>query len=157
MFVCSCRASSLRFFGIIALTVAVLITAVAVGRSGDAVAASGEVEFMGVETNEDRVAFISRFGIKVSEREVESVTFSVPKDFDKVIAEYNEIQRAQGFDISKYKNKKVTRYTYVAENYPDAEGTVYVNLLVYKDTVVGADVSSADPRGFVKPLVKIEA
>ena len=156
MFVYSFRASSLRFFGIIALTVAVLITAVAVGRSGDAVAASGEVEFMGVETNEDRVAFISQFGVKVSDREVESVTFSVPADFDKVISEYNEIQRAQGFDISKYKNKKVTRYTYVAEDSEGAEGTVYVNLIVYRDTVVAADISTADPKGFVKPLVKID-
>lgn len=154
MFVYSFRASSLKFFGVIALTLAVLVTAIAVGQAGAVtVSASGEIEFGGMETNEDRVAFISQFGVAVKGEPVETVTFSVPEDFDTVIAGYNEIQKSQGLDISKYKNKKVTRYTYEATDYDGYDGTVYVNLIVYKKTVVACDVSSADPTGFVEPLV----
>ena len=84
----------------------------------------------------------------------ESVTFSVPEDFDKVIAGYNELQKSQGLDISKYKNKKVTRYTYEIDGYGDYKGPVNINLIVYRNTVVACDISSADPTGFIEPLMK---
>ena len=60
----------------------------------------------------------------------------------------------QGLDISKYKNKKVTRYTYLAENYDGYDGDVYVNLILYKNTVIACDISSADPSGFISPLIR---
>lgn len=50
---------------------------------------------------------------------------------------YNEIQRAQGLDLAKYKNKKVSRFTYKVTNYEGYEGEVYANLLVWRDKVVG--------------------
>ena len=156
MFVYSFRASSLKFFAVIVLTVAVLITAIAVGQAGAVTAnASAEINFGGIKTNEDRIAFISQFGIDVSGEADEEVTFSVPEKFDTVIEGYNQIQKAQGLDISKYKNKKVTRYTYEIDNYGDYKGTVCVNLIVYRNTVVACDVSSLDPSGFVEPLVKL--
>lgn len=157
MFVYSFRASSLKFFAVIALTLAVLITAIAVGQAGAVtVSASAEVDFGGIKTNEDRIEFISQFGISVDGEADESVTFSVPEDFDAVISGYNEIQKSQGLDISKYKNKKVTRYTYEIDGYGDYKGPVCVNLIIYKNAVIACDVSSADPDGFVEPLVKFE-
>lgn len=157
MFVYSFRASSLKFFGVIALTLIVLISAIAIGQAGALPAsAAGEIDFGGISTNDDRIEFISQFGIEVSGEPSESVTFSVPEDFDTVISGYNEIQKRQGLDISKYKNKKVTRYTYEIDGYGDYDGPVYVNLIVYKSAVVACDVSSADPNGFVEPLVKFE-
>lgn len=62
---------------------------------------------------------------------------------------YNEIQRAQGLDLAKYKNKKVSRFTYKVTNYEGYEGEVYANLLVWRDKVVGGDVCSKDVNGFV--------
>ena len=79
----------------------------------------------------------------------------MPAELDRVIAEYNELQRRQGLDLTKYANKKITRYTYEVKNYEGYDGTVYVNLFVYRDRVVGCDISSADPEGFVAPLLKI--
>ena len=67
---------------------------------------------------------------------------------------YNEIQKDQGLDLSKYAKKKVTRYTYTLKDYNEYDGEVYVNLLVYRGRVIGCDVSSADPEGFVEPLIK---
>lgn len=156
MFVYSVRASTLKFFGILILTLAVLIGAIAIGQSTAlTAAASAKINFGGIETNEDRLEFIRQFGVEVSGEPEECVSFSVPENFDKVIAGYNELQKEQGLDISKYKNKKVTRYTYSLDNYNGYEGEVHVNLIIYKKTVVACDISSAAPNGFVEPLVKL--
>ena len=89
-----------------------------------------------------------------SDGEIEDVLLDIakntdPKDFDKVFAAYNEIQRKQGLDLSSFKKKSVMRYTYVVTNYPDYAGEVYVNLLIYRNTVIAGDICSADVNGFV--------
>ena len=155
MFIYSVRASTIKFFGLVILLLGGLIALLAVGSTRAVETANTEVKFGGIKTNDDRVNFISQFGITVEEAPVDDSSFSVPEDFDKIISEYNELQKRQGLDVSKYKNKKVTRYTYKATNYKSDAGDVYVNLIVYKNTVIACDVSSADPRGFIEPLVKI--
>ena len=77
----------------------------------------------------------------------------MPENFDRVISGYNEIQKSQGLDLERYKNKKVTRYTYEADDYNGKEA--FVNIVVYKGTVIACDVSSTDPDGFIEPLVKL--
>ncbi len=156
MFICSVRASTLKFFSLIALCLAGLIAAIALG-TGESVsaAADGSVRFDRVTDDESRRAFINSCGYTVSDGTVEEVTFSVPKDFDRVISGYNEIQKAQGLDLERYKGKKVTRFTYKVENYEGYDGTVYANLVIYRGKVIACDISSADPKGFVAPLVKI--
>ena len=155
MFVYSVRASTVKFFAVIVLTIGILVGAIAIGNSGAVVAsASGNINFGNIKTNDDRLEFISQFGIEVTGEPKESVTFSVPENFDKIISGYNELQKSQGLDISKYKNKKVTRYTYEIDGYGDYDGPVNVNLIIYRNTVVACDVSSADPTGFIEPLIK---
>ena len=114
-----------------------------------------DIKLGGVKTNEDRLAFISQFGINVAGEAKESETFAIPENFDRVTAKYNEIQKAQGLDLTKYKNKKVTRYTYSVSDYEGYDGEVNVNLIIYRNTVIGCDVSSASPSGFVKPLFEL--
>ena len=156
MFVYSVRASTVRFFAVIILTLAFLVGIVAFGGiSGNAVSAmTNTVNFEGRKTNDDRVAFIKEFGVDVKEAPIETVDFTLPENFDRIIAGYSEIQKMQGLDLSKYKNKKVTRYTYLAENYDGYDGDVYVNLILYKNTVIACDISSADPSGFISPLIR---
>ena len=76
----------------------------------------------------------------------------IPAEFDSVLDRYNSLQMDQGLDLSKYKRKTLTRYTYQVTNYPDYEGTVYANLLVYRNKVVAGDLCSASADGFVSPL-----
>jgi len=156
MFIYSIRASTIKFFGFIAVTLAVLVGIVIMG-GGSAVAASGsaEVNFGGIKSNEDRVAFIEQFGIKVDPEATEEVPFAMPDNFDRVILGYNELQKKQGLDLSKYAKKKVTRYTYKVTNY-DSEGDVYANLFVYRSKIVACDICSADPEGFVLPLTLVD-
>ena len=156
MFVYSVRASTIRFFSVILLTFLVLVGVLIFNTSGESstMAMSGGVDFSGVKTNEERIAFIEQFGIKVGDSAKEEVNFRIPESFDRVISGYNEIQKSQGLDLERYKNKKVTRYTYEVKNYENRED-VYVNLVIYKGTVVACDLSSANPNGFVKPLITI--
>ena len=156
MFVYSVRASGIRYFLLVILTLIVLIGSIIIGNSDAALAsAEGSVDFGGAGEHEGRVAFIKQFGYEINEAPVSESSFSMPSDFDRIITDYNEIQRRQGLDLSKYGGKKVTRYTYEVKNYEGYEGTVYVNLFVCRDRVIGCDVSSADPKGFVEPLVKL--
>ena len=156
MFVYSVRASTIKFFSVVALTLLVLIGVLVLGGTGDTVyAVSGNIDFSGVKTNEDRIAFISQFGLKVKSEPVEEEEFRVPENFDRVISGYNEIQKKQGLDVTKYKNKKVTRYTYALEEYNGKNENVFVNLIIYKGTVIACDVSSTSPNGFIEPLIKL--
>ena len=148
MFICSVRASTLKFLGVIALAIGVLVTLIALTPPYN-VAASGEAmshsaSYSDVKTNEDRVKFLSQFGWEVKSEPVGMNELSIPAEFDRVIAGYNEIQKKQGFDLSRYTKKTVTRYTYEVLNYPGAEGVVYVNIMLYKNRVIAGDVCAAD-------------
>lgn len=152
MFIYSVRASSVKFFVVVMLTLVVFLGVLLAGNT--ALAASGtEIDFTGMKTEEKRIAFIESFGVDV-EGEEEEVSFVLPDNFDRVMLGYNEIQKDQGLDLAKYAKKKITRYTYTLKDYAEGEGTVYANLLVYRGRVIGCDVSSANPEGFVHPLIK---
>ena len=157
MFIYSVRASTLRFFACILLCLAVLVLLLSLGSAETVYAsASGrEINYGGMKTNEDRVAFIESFGIKVSGEPTREETFTMPDNFDRVILGYNQIQKSQGLDLTKYERKRVTHYTYEVTNY-DSNGKVYVNLLVYRNRIVAADISSADDGGFILALTDID-
>ena len=114
-----------------------------------------EINYGGMKTNEDRIAFIESFGIKVDIEPVREETFTMPEDFDRIISGYNQIQKTQGLDLTKYARKRVTHYSYKVTNY-DSDGTVYVNLLIHKNRVIAADISSPDGDGFVYALTDVD-
>ena len=158
MFVCSVRAGTLRFFGAVFLALTLFLTVLVLCEPGDTVAASGEealevVHYAGIKTDADRVALLSSFGWQVAgEAPSATVEFSLPEEFDRVLLGYNELQKAQGLDLARYKGKTVTRYTYEITNYPTGESGVQVNLLIYRNTVVGGEVLSAELDGFLHGL-----
>ncbi len=161
MFIYSFRAATLKFFGIIAITLVALIAIIAFvpvyaeggGAPADTPAAADgdktEYSYDKVKSSVDASAFLSQFGWTVDGANVECVKVTIPQEFDKVFAAYNELQREQGLDLAKYKKKELTRYTFEVTNYPDYEGKVYANVLVYRNKVVGGDICSADISGFV--------
>ena len=153
MFVYSMKASTLKFFGVILASVVVLVTLILlIPASDNASVDAASANYNKVKTNEDRIALLSGLGWQVSEQPVEEVQVQIPAEFDSVLDRYNSLQMDQGLDLSKYKRKTITRYTYQVTNYPDYEGTVYANLLVYRNKVVAGDLCSASADGFVSPL-----
>lgn len=167
MFVYSVRASALRFFGVLALSLAALVVLVALlptdipvsdvmekTVSAGSKAAGTKISSVTLDTDAERTAFLAGFGWQVSQTPVEAVEVTVPARFDTVYQGYNEIQRGQGLDLLKYRGKKVMRYTYTVENYPDGDGTVYASLLLYKNKLIGGDICSADAAGFLHGFEK---
>ena len=157
MFICSVRASTVKFFSAVALSLVVLITLLVLIEPA-AVATGGEVynetvNYSGIKTAEDRVRFLYELGWEVEDAPIYEKTFVLPESFDLVMQGYNEIQRAQGLDLSKYRKKTVTRYTYEVKNYA-SDGKVYANIIVYKNRVIAGDICSSSPDGFVHGLIK---
>ena len=157
MFIYSVRASTIKVLAVI-LLFGVIVTALALSGNGGVVSAASsatEVDFGGIKDKDDRVGFIKNFGIEVDEASENEAQFRMPENFDRVILGYNELQKKQGLDLSKYQNKRVTRYTYKVTNY-DCDGEVYANLFVFRGKIVACDISSADPSGFVIPLTRVD-
>ena len=127
MFIYSLRASTLKFFGIVSVTLVALIAIIAFvpvyaeGTGNTNAPTSGEVSYSydKVKSSADAVNFLSQFGWTVDGGNPESAEVTIPAEFDKVFAAYNEIQKAQGLDLSKYKKKELTRYTFEVTNYKD--------------------------------------
>ena len=157
MFVYSLRAGTVKLVGVICVALTVLITLIAFvptyTTDNSAAANAGEVavsySYDKVKTQDDVVGFLSQFGWQVNATPVEVKTVTIPSEFDKVFAAYNELQKAQGLNLLKFKNKEVTRYTFAITNYADYNGTVYANVLVYRNKVIGGDICSADVSGFI--------
>ena len=157
MFIYSLKASTIKFFAVVCVALATLITLiafipVAAVDNDVSAAALADIDYSGIKTNEDRIRFLGQFGWQVEPEAVESVEVTIPEQFDKIFTAYNEIQKRQGLDLTKYKKKNVTRYTYEITNYDGYDGTVYANILVYRNKVIGGDVCSADIKGFVHGL-----
>lgn len=154
MFVYSLRAKTLKLFGIIcaALVAVIVLVATVPGYTNSATVSAtpdGEIRYSKIRNNEDRINFLKQFGWEVSPEAVESEEVTIPAEFDKVFAGYNEIQKRQGLNLGKYKGRTMMRYTYNVTNYPGYEGQVQANLLVYKNKIVGGDICSADINGFI--------
>ena len=160
MFIYSFHANTIKFFAVICLALVALITLVAfvptyvTNDKYEPVGVEVSYNYEKIKSNEDRINFIKQFGWDVEPQVLKEQEVLIPKEFDKIFAEYNEIQRRQGLDLSSFKKKSVMRYTYVVTNYPDYDGEVYINILVYRNNVIGGDVCSADVNGFVHGFEK---
>lgn len=100
--------------------------------------------------NSGRVAFLESFGWKVAASPTESGQVRIPKDTSEVFERYNALQKSQGFDLSAYAGKTVMRYVYKVTNYPGATEPVYATLLVYKNQVIGGDITDTSAKGVVR-------
>ena len=154
MFIYSVRGTTVKLLGVIAMALVLLFVFASVGEESVLSSVGGStVNYGGINTNADRVAFIEGRGIKVNPEAKIEESFAVPDSFDRIIAGYNEIQKSQGLDLSDYKGKRVTHYAYEATDY-EYDGTVYVNIYIHKNRIIACDVSAMD-SSFVKPLVVI--
>ena len=161
MFVYSLRASTLKFFAVICVALTALITMITFIPEYDGgelgyitTGKESEISYDKIKTDADRARFLSQFGWQIVATPIESVEITIPDQFDKIFTGYNEIQKRQGLDLSKYKRKKVMRYTYEITNYEGEEGKVYANILVYKNKVIGGDICSARVDGFIHGFEK---
>lgn len=98
-------------------------------------------------THERRMLYITDLGYAVDEEGFISKDTVIPSEFSDVYRNYNKIQKSAGFDLSNYKGKAVTVYSY-----PIKHENKNLTLIVYKGKVVGGDISDVALNGEMKPL-----
>ena len=134
---------------------AVIFTAVVLGVAALILLLSGGNDTTptvstGVSGNDARVEFLKGFGWEVTTSPVESSQVNIPKDASEIFDRYNALQKAQGYDLSQYAGKTVMRYVYQVNNYPNATEPVYATLLVYKDKIIGGDITDTSAKGKIQ-------
>ena len=100
--------------------------------------------------NDGRVQFLKSFGWDVASSPVESGQVRIPQEGNEVFDRYNALQKSQGYDLSPYAGKTVMRYVYKIRNYPGATEPVYATLLVYKNKVIGGDITDTSAKGTIR-------
>lgn len=100
--------------------------------------------------NDARVKFLTDFGWEVAASPVESGQVRIPAAATDVFERYNALQKSQGYDLNQFAGKTVMRYVYKLKNYPNATEPVYATLLIYKDQVIGGDVTDTSANGVIQ-------
>ena len=153
MFIYSLKATTLKFFGVVCVALITLIVLIAFVEPYEPVNAGDTaqitVNYGKINSANDVRDFLMQFGWETDDEPLESVNVTVPQKFDRVISEYNQIQRMQGLNLEKYKGKEVLRFTFKIKNYTNSDEEVYANVIVYKKKVIGGDLCSADVNGFI--------
>jgi len=111
-------------------------------------AAGSGISPAGVATNEDRIAFLMQYGWQVKPDPVESMELMLPDPLTDAYQAYDKLQQDQGFSLSDYSGKQVTRYTYAVTNYPRAAEGVQADLYICDHTVIAGDIICLGENGF---------
>lgn len=134
-----------------AVAALVLALILLLGGSSDSTQTSAQA----ASNNDQRVKFLTDLGWQVTTSPKESSQVRIPSTTSEVFDRYNALQKSQGYDLSSFAGKRVMRYVYQINNFPGATEPVYATLLVYKNEIIGGDVTdtAADGRiqGF-KPM-----
>ena len=107
-----------------------------------------------VSDNDARVQYLKDLGWDVTTTPKESGQVKIPEEITPVYERYNALQKSQGYDLTQYAGKTVMRYVYQINNYPNAQEPVFATLLVYKNQIIGGDVTDTSAKGVVQGLKK---
>ena len=107
-----------------------------------------------VAGNEGRIHFLQTLGWEGSASPTESGQVRIPKEQNQVLSRYNDLQKSAGYDLSQYAEQTVMRDVYKVNNFPGATEPVYATLLVYKDQVIGGDITNTAAKGVIQGFKK---
>ncbi len=162
MFIYSVKAQNIKLFLSIVVSVLAIIFVFAFIPPNESIANPADLpadkkleirDFKNIVTNQDRISFLKKYGWEVEAEAKEVVDITIPINFDPIYEKYNQLQISEGLDLEKYKGKTVKKYTYLVNNY-EYDGVVLANLLIYKEKVIGGDISSASVDGFLHGFTK---
>lgn len=108
----------------------------------------------GVMTLDGRESYLFSLGWKIDRESEQFRTVCLPTKFDGVMSDYNDLQRAQGFDLEKYSGKVCSQYTYRIINYPNRKDDIYATVYIYDREIIGGDVHTASSDGFMHGIKK---
>ena len=107
--------------------------------------------------NDSRVQFLQSQGWEVITSPKESGQVKIPTEPTPLYSRYNDLQKSQGYDLTQYSGKTVMRYVYEVTNFPNAQQPVYATVLVYKNKIIGGDITDTAAKGAVQGLKKPDA
>lgn len=113
---------------------------------------SAETSAPTVSGNDARVQFLKDLGWDAAASPVEANQVKIPDQTTEVFDRYNALQKSQGYDLTQYAGKSVMRFVYKINNYPGATEPVYATLLVYKNRIIGGDVTDTAAKGRIQGL-----
>lgn len=102
----------------------------------------------------DRITYLEKLGYEVQADSEQVQEVQIPADADPVFSAYNALQKKAGQDLTPYCGQRVKSWSYTVTNYPGEE-PVRARLYVYKDKVIGGDVSSVQHEGFSHGLIPL--
>ena len=107
-----------------------------------------------ISDNTARVKFLTDLGWEVAATPTESGQVRIPSETTEVFDRYNQLQKQQGYDLTQYAGKNAMRYVYKVTNFPGATDPVYATILVFKNQIIGGDITDTSPSGKVQSLKK---
>ena len=111
-----------------------------------------EPEGSGLDTTEKRAEYLISLGWDVDPSSEKGKSVTLPENLDGVIAQYNALQREQGFDLEPYSGREIESWTYELKSYPSGGENVIAQLFTYKGRAIGGDIHSAELGGFMHGL-----
>jgi len=147
MMVMTAKVNFKKLILIITAVAALILAAVLLLGGGNEATATAAPS---VSSNDGRLQFLKNFGWDVTASPTESGQVKIPKEHSDVFDRYNVLQKGQGYDLSAYAGKNVMRYVYKINNYPGATAPVYATLLVYKNQIIGGDVTDTAAGGKIR-------
>ena len=106
-----------------------------------------------VTTREGRVEYLAAQGWTVDPKTETAQEITLPREIDGVLADYNTLQRKQGFDLRPYSGLDCTVYSYVVTNY-ETDEPVLCTIYLYKNRVIAGDIHSTSLDGFMHGIRK---
>ncbi len=107
-------------------------------------------------TNRMIVDYVTNLGWEINPSPAEISHLVIPNEFDVVYETYNAVQKKSGFDLTQFKGKRVSRYTYKVQNHQESDKSdVYLGILVYEKRIIAGDISSTDREGFLHGINEV--
>lgn len=107
-----------------------------------------------VTTLDGREVFFKELGWEIDRESEEYRSVVVPDVLEGIMLQYNKMQLAQGYDLSKHPGERCRQYTYVLKNYPDCDSKVMICIYVRGNEVIAGDIHTAAANGFMHGLKK---
>ena len=107
-----------------------------------------------VTTTDGRVSYLDALGWEVDSESETVQEITLPREFNGIFEDYNELQRQQGFDLRPYAGLGCTVYSYQVTNYPNADGPVLAQLYLYQNRVIAGDIHATALDGFMHGIRK---
>ena len=99
-------------------------------------------------TSQDCAAYLTSCGWEVLPEPIETLQFLLPDVLEEPYLSYNALQLTQGFDLSDFCGKQVSRITFTVTNYPQHPEGVQANLYLCEEILIAGDILCTGQNGF---------